>query len=58
MLCKPWLKGSWIGGEHSPVGVGNEMNCCFQVSFLPIRIDDSNSQTVFSSKHIIIQYTY
>lgn len=42
MLCKPWLKGSWIGGKHSPVGVGNEMNCCFPVSFLPIMIDDSN----------------
>lgn len=33
MLCKPCLKGSWIGGEHSPVGVGNEMNGCFQLSF-------------------------
>lgn len=36
------MKRSWIGGEHSPVGDGNEMNCCFQVSFLPIMIDDSN----------------
>lgn len=42
MMCKPLLKGSWIGGEHSPVGVGERDELLFSGFFFYIVIGNSN----------------